>query len=74
MSLDAALTLKPASCPWWRVGKVQDEHSPMRAFGHGKSFTAEVGLNWGDAPLLGHADKAPIALCIAALKAREAAR
>src|SRR5690242_6190570 len=59
-SLDAALTLLPGV--WWRVGKVQDKHSPMRSFGHGKIHVAEVGLNWGDAPKRGHSDSAPVAL------------
>lgn len=59
-SLDAALTLVPDN-ETWEVMRVRTANSPMRSFGHGKMFRAEVG------PHQGVSDHAAVALCIAAL-------
>lgn len=71
-SLDAALTLVPEGQEiWWEVRQMCSLSSPMKG-GEG-IFSARVGLNYGADGYLGRSDNPALALCIAALKAREAA-
>jgi hypothetical protein len=69
-SLDAALTLVPTDWAWWEVGKYMSETSPLRAFGDGMPYRAKIGKTWGDTTAWGSGMSGPLALCIAALKAR----
>lgn len=69
-SIDVALTLVPEGF-WWEIRQMYAPNSPMRHFGNRGLFHARVGKSYGSNGALGENDNPALALCIAALKARE---
>lgn len=67
-SLDAARTLVSDNAAWWEIRKMSSATSPMRGRG---MFHARVGNSWGEQGYLVQHNNPALALCAAALKARE---
>jgi hypothetical protein len=69
-SVDAALTLVlPPEKGRWSLELMHPPSTPLRPIGSNGAYKAIVG-RWGDDQCVGRHERAAIALCIAALKAR----